>query len=167
MNAIEKLPVVRALVKLLDDQENLLAGLLFAVAGFVAQWQAIGAASRGTLMTGLVVAGVMVLAGFSPVSIAAYFANRFAPVVAQGAGMAIDEFEKLTGVDIDDRVETAAQLAIEKKLGQIKPDTELIARIDILEAQLRAALGMGPAEGQVISIPKSSAHPEPPDKPAA
>ncbi len=34
---LEKLPIIRALVNLLDDEENLLAGLLFAVAGFVAQ----------------------------------------------------------------------------------------------------------------------------------
>ncbi len=113
-------------------------------------------------MVGWVVAGVMVLAGFSPVSIAAYFANRFAPQVAYAAGKAIDYGEAVTGFDFDDRVETAAQLAIEKKLQAIKPDAALVARIDVLEAQLREQLGIGPA--QVISLSKSSVHP---DKPSA
>jgi hypothetical protein len=163
---IEKLPIFRALVNLLDDEENLLAGLLFAVAGFVAQWQAIGAEPRATLMVGLVAAGFMVLAGFNPVDIAAHIGKRYAHEASMLSGELINVLEKLTGIDFDDRAETAVQLAVEKKLEKLPTNAELAERFEILQSQIQNFLGIGPTAegGQVIPIsqPKSSVHPEPP-----
>ncbi|MBZ0315075.1 MAG: hypothetical protein K8L91_01560 [Anaerolineae bacterium] len=138
---LEKLPIVRAIVDVLDDPENLLAGLLFAVAMFVAQWQQIGASARGTLMIGLVASGLMIIAGFSPAKIAAYFGQKYSHEAAQVAGKGIDLFEAISKIDIDDRVETAAQLALERKLAGLKLDPETVDRMQSLVNRLEAMLG--------------------------
>lgn len=167
MNAIEKLPIVRALLKILDNEKNLLAGALFGLAFYAAQWQDISAASRGTAMVLLMVFGGLVLAGFSPVDIAAHFGKKYAHETSQAVGKLIDIIEAKTGVDIDDRAETAVQLAVEKELQKLPTNAELAEQFEILKSQIQGMFGMGPTEGQVLSIPKSSTHPTPPDKSAA
>lgn len=137
---IQKLPIVRAIINVLDDEENLLAGLLFALAGFVAQWQAINSDSRLTLMVGLVASGLMVIAGFNPIGIAAYFGKKYSHEAGQLAGEAINLGEKLSGLDIDDQVETAIRLFLENKLKELRVDPKIDAQLQSTINRLEALL---------------------------
>lgn len=163
---IEKLPIFRAIVKILDDEEKLLAGLAFVAAGVFAVMDGISAASRATMMISLVSVGFVVLAGFKPLDIAAYFANRYSHQAGMVAAEGINILEKLAKIDIDDRVETAITLEIEKRLAKLPANPELIREFELWKSQIQTMLGIGPTAegGQVIPIsqPKSSAHPEPP-----
>lgn len=138
---LNKIPIARTVIDVLDDRENILSGVLFIAAGFVAQWQAISEGSRGIMLIGLVAAGLAVLGGVKPFAAAAYFGKKYSHEAAQLAGKGIDLFESATKIDIDDRVETAAQLAIEKKLASLKIDPAISDRLQNIENKLEALLG--------------------------
>lgn len=139
---MDKFPIVRSIVNVLDDKENILGGGLFALALFVAQWQAINADSRVILLLALVVSGVAVITGINPKGIAAYFGKKYAHEIAGLVSEGINVVEKATKIDIDDTAELAVKALVEKELQGLKVDAETSNRIQSLENKVEALMGI-------------------------